>query len=209
MLDRLADRVASIFAHTRRFFAVERGRTAEHGTIRIHRYNDHIVVWDITDAGRRGKKVRRLSISPAYGAKNPTPEQMLERWGKALDHEDNYDAVHRLFKDVLHDYPNDFTLHESEERAIDVMPPGFAPLDVKGDHVSIRVEYKDFSVKNTDDTANESTCIPAMSGGIKMIPVFYRWVKDNEANIKHMTFLDVIKEMDSMGVKYHEYCAMD
>lgn len=207
--DYLADRVASIHvAKQRKLGNIPVGHTVEQGTVRIHRYRDHYAIWDLTNAGKRGKKVTRLNLVPSYHA-SMEADVMLENWAKTLGHMTSFNEITRLFSDILHDYPNDFKMDTYEERGVDVMPAGFTPITVKGDHVEVRVELKDFAVVNTDDQNNLPTCIPAMKGGIKEIPVFYRWVRDNQSQIKSMTFRDVQKQMEALGLKYHEYCAID
>lgn len=204
----LADRVASRFAHRMRQADIPVGTTHENGTVRIHRYRDVLMVWDLSTAGKRGKKVRKMSIIPKTGSETER-EGLLDRLGKMLDSYSRYDQVAGTIQDYLHDYPDDLEVHYNEERGVDVMPAGFQPIVVKGNHVRIEAEYKTFTVKNTDDKFNEPTCIPAISGGLKSIPVFYRWVKDNEQKIKDMTFNDVVRAMSALDIRFHQYCAID
>lgn len=207
----LADRIASRFVHTRRLLRADIGvgATHENGTVRIHRFMDTIVVEDITNAGKRGKKVRKMAIIPTHHIKGPDRQGFIDRVTKMIEDYGRYEQIQGRLKDYLSDYPDDLDIHESEERGVDVMPGGFQEITVRGEHVMVNVEYKDFLVKNLDDSANEPTCIPAISGGIKAIPVFYRWVKDNQEKIKKMTFREVLQAMSALDVKYHEFCAID
>ena len=185
-----------------------RGDTVEVGDVRIHRYSDNFTITDLTFAGKRGKKVQVMSISPSYYYKGK-PEDWMENMSKALVEYRKYDQVKAFIKDLLHDFPGEINIEERSERGVDVTPGGFRPLHVTGKGVKIEVDYKDFSVVNVDDQFNLPTCIPAIQGGLKSIPVFYRWVQDNMSAIKSMSFQDVLKAMDSLDVKYHQYCAID
>lgn len=198
------------FAQTRRA-KINVGDTYENGNLRVHRYRDSLVLWDLTNAGKRGKKVERVTVTMAHWAdRGPADEdKILNSLGAALDSYDSLARAVSMLKDVLVDYPGSFRLSAYEERGVDVMPAGFEKFTIEGRHVSVEAEYKDFRVRNLDDNANEPTCIPAVRGGVRDIPVFYRWVKDNEDRIKTMNYRQVLQEMEQLGIRYHDYCAMD
>lgn len=190
------------------------GQVVENGTFRMRRYRESLVLWDLTNAGKRGKRVERLSVTPSYdpvnGFKEPNKRlEFLDRLGLRLEHYSTFNQAVRSLKDLLVDYPNSLDMETAFERGVDVMPAGFKELRIESPFASIRVEFKDFSVTNLEDKNNEPTCIPAIRGGIKTIPLFYRWVSDNQDSIKHMKYLDILDQMKKLGVPYHTYCAMD
>lgn len=199
------NRIVSRFVLAR---SIPLGETVENGMVRIHRYRDHYRVTDLTNAGKRGKKVRVMTLSPSYSYQGK-PDQWMDSMSKALGDYRTYDQVKSFIADLLADFPGEINVDESQERGVDVTPAGFQPLRIEGRGVVVEVGYKNFSVRNVADQFNLPTCIPAIQGGLKSIPVFYRWVKDNEAAIKRMTFPEVVKEMGRLGVKFHQYCAID
>lgn len=182
------------------------GQTREIAMVRMHRYNDSIHVWDLTNAGKRGKKVQELVImSKSYnGAK-----ERLDMIGKMIDTYGSYKAIMGTLKDYMESYPDDIVLDEYSRRGVDVTPAGFEPMVIKTTHVFIEADYDTFRIESLDDKYNEPTCIPAIKGGKKSIPVFYRWVKDNESKVRSMKYHEILKEMGKLGIKYHDYCAMD
>jgi hypothetical protein len=182
------------------------GDTYEAGTLRAHRYADTIVLWDLTNAGKRGKTVRRFWFSPSHKSNAPLN---LDGYAKGIAEYSSYDTAKAFVLDVLHDFPGGLETNERTERGVDVVPAGFKKRVIKTPHIEVSVGYKEFSVRDLDDRNNEPTCIPAINGGVKSIPVFYRWVTDNEESIKHMKYRDVLLEMQRLGVRYHDYCAMD
>lgn len=182
------------------------GQTLEVGSVRMHRYNNSIHVWDLTNAGKRGKKVQELVIMSGSYAEE---KQRLEGIGKLIDSYGSYSRILATLNDYLEDYPGAIKLEEYTRRGVDVTPGGFKALEIETKHVKITADYNDFSIKNLDDQFNEPTCIPAITGGKKSVPVFYRWVQDNESKIKRMSYPEILKEMGRLGIKYHSYCAMD
>ncbi len=200
----IRDRVASRY----RSAYIRIGDTHENGTLRIHRYTDVIKLWDLTNAGKRGKRVDVLSISPTHKYTRDESMSFLHNLGTMLEDYDTFRQAVGGIKDFLIDFPDSLDLTESAERGVDVAPGGFKPVTIQGVNVLITVDYKDFRVRKLDDP-NESTCIPAISGGVKTIPVFYRWISDNRHAVEKMTYAQILDKMRELGIQYHSYCAMD
>ena len=95
------------------------------------------------------------------------------------------------------------------KKGVEVQPAGFKPLRIRTGQIEIDADYDSFVVRDKVDQNNLPTCIPAIKGGKRSIPVFYRMVKDNERALQNMSFSEVRKMMAKAGVLYHEYCAMD
>ncbi len=185
------------------------GQTVETEHWRVHRYADSVHATELTFAGKRGKKVPTL-VAGVSGARQATPLESFAMevlmWAKRGA---GFARMKQVFDELQEAMGDSVYIHITQARGVDVLPAGFSPIEVKGKHVSINVSLREFSVKNLDDTANEPTCIPAMSGDMKAIPVFFRWVKDNESQISNMTYREVLDQMHQLGIKGHEYCAMD
>jgi hypothetical protein len=186
------------------------GDSVEKGSLRLHRFMDSLVLWDLTNAGKRGKRVEKTVVIPKYTLGSDIDRRgLLDRLGQTLEHYSSYARARGYISDYLKDYPNDLEIHEYQERGVDVTPAGFKPLVIRTDKILIEADYDGFRIVNRSDQYNEPTCIPAATGGKKSIPVFYRWVQDNESRIKRMTFYEVQNEMQRLGIKYHYYCAID
>lgn len=185
------------------------GNTREKGSVRIHRYRDHLEVTDLINAGKRGKRVEVTTVSPSYTYSSSDGIELLGRLTKFVDVYRDYRGVISAFEDYLRDYPNDLKLNTYQRRGVDVTPAGFKPIVIKTDNVLIEAEYDSFRVKNLNDEYNEPTCIPATQGGKKSIPVFYRWVQDNEAKIRRMEYNEILSEMSRLGIRSHSFCAID
>lgn len=179
----------------------------ERRMLRFHRFRDSLRVWDLTNAGKRGKKVKIFAVTGLDRAGGAEAEFIFQ-----VTKAPSFAAALKLAKewvDTMQETTPFVHLYETEERGVDVTPAGFRPITVDGKHVYIQAEYNSFRIKDKVDLANEPTCIPAIKGGKKDIKVFYRWVKDNESKLKGMKFHDVLRAMMSEGIKYHQYCAMD
>jgi hypothetical protein len=181
--------------------------TVDRAKMHLHRYRDQIQVTDLTFAGKRGKRVERFSVVDLDYAHGGWAHDLVEALAKAS----SYKAALALAKKMLEDYEGSGSpsVHEYTLRGIDVMPAGVSPVTLNGKHVWIKATPIDFIVRDKDDQHNLPTCIPATRGGKKSIPVFYRWLLENESQIERMTFHDVMKSMSDAGIQSHQYCAMD
>jgi len=200
-MDKVTPRVVNAYYQKQ---ALDVGRTWENENWRIHRYADSIRITELREAGKRGKKVKVISL---YGGDRTLPRESIAMEMVMLGKRN--ESYARMLQAAKEAEEIGFTLSEEEQRGVDVPPGNFGPMDISGDHIHVRVGWKDFSVKNTDDKYNEETCIPAMKGGLKAIPAFYRWVSDNRAKVEKMTFDEVVQTMDTLDVPYHRYCAID
>ena len=189
------------------------GKTMEKGNIRIHRYRSSIHIWDLTNAGKRGKRVDVIAVYDLdrYGQDNliGMAEDMAVELSRAKTYSQAKKIVQKHVKLINETIPYPVGVEESQERGVDVAPADFKSIKIDGKHVGINADYKTFDVRDKDDKYNEPTCIPAIRGGKADVRVFYRWVQDNESKIKNMTFSQVMDGMSKAGVRYHYYCAVD
>ena len=187
------------------------GDTLERQDYRIHRYVDSLHLTDLTNAGKRGKKVQELWVSWWRGSVGEgNLLSMLHDWFEFATRAPSFKALAATIETGLSELKSEGTSVESgwnTHRGVDVMPGGFKKLTIHTDEFYLSAEYDGFRVKDMQDRYNEPTCISR--GGKKDIKQFYRWVKDNESKLKRMTFQDVIRSMRDEGIDYHYYCAMD
>ena len=204
-MDKLTPRVLNAYNRSQTRVALDVGRTWENEKWRIHRYSQSIVLWDLENAGRRGKKVRKLIVVSPNARFFPFESACME----LIMHAKRGATYEAMRKVLAEDEETGAVVHEESERGVDVAPGGFAPISINGKGVTVEVGWKDFSVRDKVDRDNLPVCIPAIKGGIKAIPAFYRWVQDNKTKIENMTYRDVLDAMQELGIPYHEYCSMD
>lgn len=190
---------------------IGRGKTWENGKVRVHRYANFFKVWDLTNAGKRGKKVRVMSISPnvSYEAK------WLETQAKFIPHHGTYDAIKRFYSDLLIDFPGEISIEERQERGIDVLPGGTrtikAEWDIGTTILTLEATPLDFSVKSSvqfeskgKPTFRQDTLYwPRKKADAKR---FYGWLAgEGEGKIKRMDIMTLRKLWQSIDVQYDSH----
>lgn len=195
--------------------ALNVGKTEENKAIRVTRTMYSFRVFDLTNAGKRGKKVDVAALYDYDWAieKDPDLQMYIDELADRIMRARSFDQAVKLMENAMEAIndivPGGAKMYTDTERGVDVTPPGFKKIRVNGKHVDIEADFTSFSVRDKDDQYNLPTCIPAISGGKRDIKVFYRWVMDNERKLKNMTFREVVRGMSDAGIKYHQYCAMD
>jgi len=183
------------------------GETIETAVLRIHRYRGSIRVTDLENAGKRGKKVDEFivdGLDRSTGVDDSSVYELLD----TIEASRNYADALRNAEKFVSEYKNS-GIYESSLRGVDVTPAGFKKIKIRNDNVLIESDFDSFAVRDLVDRHNEPTCIPSASGGKKDVKLFYRWVSDNQSELRNMTFQQVISAMRANGIKYHHYCAMD
>ena len=196
--DHLAKKAARAVTHT-----LEVGGTVETGNLRIHRYRDVLVLWDLTNAGKRGRKVRRLTVGVEFRS-DIDRDWVLEQLARLLQALQSFEAAELALKMSMQEC---LSLRTSEERGIDVVPAGFTPIRLETARLRLEVGYRSFAVENLTDLHNRPTCISRSS--VKKVAAFYRWASENLERIAAMSYHELLSEMSRLGVEYHDYCAND
>lgn len=181
------------------------GETWENDKFRVHRYASSLVVTDLTNAGKRGKKVDEFAL---YGLdmRLLPQEGIVDEIMMLVQRGDGWNRILQAAKEaeVL-----GAGLEVRSPRGIDVLPGGTKPVELKTPSLWIRSDPKDFLVRDLRDTINEPTLIPPTSGAKTAATKFYAWIKDNQDKIKSLDFRGIQKAMSSAGIGYHYYLAMD
>jgi len=186
---------------------IPEGTTFENDHIRVHRYRHAIRVWDLTNAGRRGKVVSIFVIHDLdYLPDEQVP--LVDAFSAKLRRSDyaKADQEAKKFMSLLGER-SPAKMQHTQEKGIAVDPPNQPPLEVKGPSISVRIERQSFWVRDLTDPANEPTLIPGKRKATTKL--LYAWALQNEAAIKRMTFRQIKDLMVSLGVDYHFYLAMD
>lgn len=204
MSTKISTLVASRFANR---VALNVGETMETEKWRIHRFAESIRVTDLTNAGKRGKKVESWIIFSNSGGSKALPLETMAlqyaMWAKR-------DATPAKMKSVLDEdlevYGDTMSLETRTERGVDVLPGGFKPVFVRGAHVTIESSLTDFVIRDINDDNNEPTCI---AKGKKSIGQFYKWISENQKKAQSMTLGQIMNALKTEGIEYHYFCAVD
>jgi hypothetical protein len=178
------------------------GCTLESGSVRMHRFRDHIVLWDLTNAGKRGRKVSK--VSARITSKITERDEALDMLAQVLAPTTSFEAAEQ----VITAYGGLVELERYEERGVDVQPAGFETIKISTVKLSLEAGYREFTIRCERDKHNLPTAIPR-EGATKSVPQFYRWVAANRDRVETMSFHELLTEMLKLNIKYHQYCAMD
>ena len=211
----LAERVA-----LRHFLALEVGGDFFTEHLKLHHFHGSLTITDMTNAGKRGKKVRTLTMVPNSHGNDELAGKVIKHAVNSILHM-TYDHAKAALEKVLQDQQgrgqvNLFELHETAVRGIDVEPMGITiKLEKKfpnGTIVSIHASPHEFRVTNsvvisapgkTADGFRQDTNY--WSVGKKDGILFYGWITDNLSHVANMTILDLQKVWDSLGARYDSH----
>jgi hypothetical protein len=180
--------------------------------VRIHRYAESFQITDLTNAGKRGKRVRVMSLSPSYSYPGK-PQDWMESMSKELPDYPSYDGIKRFISNVLVDHPGQINVSESEARGVDVNPGGTEKITLESaEGISITALPDDFVVRSTtprglvmNDTDLDTWSVDLTlyyQVSKKDAAVFYNWLKANRAEAARMTIADFRKLWHQLGVQY-------
>jgi hypothetical protein len=193
------------------------GDTFETEHIRVHRYSHSIKVWDLTNAGRRGKTVQIFSLYDLDNLRGSW-EKAIDAFEDSLRHKTYAQALQAAIQ-FMEDARNDngrgdvdwapvVKIEQYVEKGVKVTPRNMGPIRIQGRNIEVKIEHLDFSVLDLTDKFNEPTMIPG-SRKATSTPLLYAWAVQNQDKIKSMTFGEMRKVMESLGVSYHYYMAVD
>lgn len=187
--------------------ALMSAKSGENGEIRWKVYAaSSVEVYDLTNAGKRGKSVDYFLIS-ANRVHDPEALAKLDKFVKKIQKPGvDYSRAYSLAKSLAESSP-EFKIYEGVRKGVEVAPAWFRPFFADWDHVIVTADYDTFTIVDKDDDINKPMCSPALKGGKRSVKVFYRWVQDNERKLRKMRFTDILRAMSEEGIKYHEYCA--
>lgn len=190
------------------------GRTFFTGDLKIHRYRDQLQVTDLTNAGRRGKRVPEMTIVPAYTGSEQERQAVLDDLAATLVKCQSYECVQR----ELHNYvPTGLVKLDvliANLRGIDVEPAGTTIKYKTSTGLRVGASPTNFQVMSSLPLAHPKTGEP-MSGytqdtlywseNKQGAGVFYTWVKENLSKLNSMTIEDLKQLWDSLGVMWDSH----
>jgi hypothetical protein len=203
----LARRVAAKFLAA----SLDVGQHAFTEHLKIHRFHGSVRITDMTNAGKRGKKVRELTVMP-HTLNDEMADRILKQAVTSILHM-NYDQAKSHLEKIKADHPELMETHERELRGIDVEPPGTTiKLEKKfpdGTIVRIQASPHDFHVTNSTVIEAPGKAAHGYRQDTLYSPVskkdgilFYGWLKDNISKAANMTMQELTHEWDQLGLRY-------
>ena len=173
--------------------------------LKLHRYSDSLRITDMQNAGKRGKKVRELTVM-AKTRNEAAIDSLLKQAAESILDMDFSQAKRHLEGDP-------FELHERELRGIDVEPVGTTFLLSRtlpdGSIVAIDASPHTFLVRSSTLISAPNKAAHGLRQDTLYGPkskkdgqVFYDWIKANLAKAGRMTIRELIKLWDALGVSY-------
>ena len=184
----------------------------ENGKVRIHRFRDMFHIWDLTNAGKRGKKVDKIS----FGAWTvPNEKEWMEQQSRHLVlNARDFGSITRYIEGV--DIPG-IEVHRSQKRGIDVLPGGTRKIKLQWSSGTTKLRLEadplDFMVVSSaliganekgqggfrQDTGYHSE----KKAGAKR---FYGWLASGgEAKVKRMSISDLQDIWRELKVPYRSH----
>jgi hypothetical protein len=202
----MSRRVVARFIQAR---GVEVGRTINVGDIRIHRYSDSFLVTDLTNAGKRGKKVKLLSIGLGGGSEVRDRGSWLDELSSGLAHQTTYAGVVGYLNHIKQDEPYLFW-DIREERGIDVEPSGNKITMKTNTGLVIESSATEFRVLNRQSLSHPKTGEPMnavqdtnyFNVSKESANVFFAWLQKNLSVANNLDMNGLRNIWDGLGVKY-------
>jgi len=185
------------------------GKTWENGKVRVHRFSNSFKVWDLTNAGKRGKKVRVMHLlTTTYSMVEEA--DLLEHNSKyvVLNASGGYDSIKRYFEDV-----DGFRIEESAERGIDVRPGDIRKIEkrwkVGENELDMTATNLEFQVTSSIPLKSKATGkvharqdTSYWSSDKKSAAIFYAWLMENETSVTKMDIHALRDLWSKLRVKY-------
>lgn len=180
------------------------------GKIRIQRWNSAIKVWDLTNAGKRGKKVDGLSIWTERNLPFIYERAFIGRLYERLQDASTLAQAKASIEDYMEQYPDALGLKEFQEKGVDVQPEGATSLRLTtSTGCKIEATPLEWSVVHSADIKGpkgsfKQDRIYASEGKISA-QRFYNWLLANTDKISKMTIQDFQKLWNDLKIKYHSH----
>lgn len=185
--------------------------------LKLHHFRGLLVVTDMTNAGKRGKVVRKLNVSTPIHRDDALSEKILIEAADSITSMD-YDQAKSYLEGTLKREGNEklFTLSESTEKGVDVEPMGTTlKLEKKfEDDTIVRIHSSphEFRVVNSGvirapGKAADGHRMDTMysSRGKKDGILFYGWLKDNLSKAADMKIQQLIEVWRTLGIHYDSH----
>ena len=205
--------IASRVARRYLFSELGVGRTFFTGVLKIHRYRDQIQVTDLTNAGKRGKRVYEMNIVPTYTGGDADRQSVLDDLAAILVKCQNYECAEREVHNYIPTGLVKLDILITRLRGVDVEPMGTKIIYKTRTGLEIEASPNDFLVKSsvplthpkTGEPMNQTQDTLYWPENKQGAGIFYTWLKGNLSRLEHMDILDIRNFWDSLGVKWNSH----
>jgi hypothetical protein len=187
------------------------GWTVVVGNIRIQRWQNAIRVWDLTNAGKRGKKVDSIHVWTKRHLPHEEESAFIGRLYEMLQNYDTLAEAKSGIEDYMDQYPDSLSLDKGQERGIDVQPAGTTSLRLTtSTGCKITATPLEWQIVNTVEFTgprgnkfDQDTSY--WNRGKKSAQLFYNWLLGNTDKISRMTIQDFQKLWSELGIDYDSH----
>lgn len=169
----------------------------ENGKIRVFMSYYHLLVTDLTNAGKRGKTVDSFSLSI----------KKRENFNSLLEYVDRIDSQ-TTYVDALEEVPlflEELSFNENTKRGVDVIPGGVKPIKVQNAKMYLQSDPKGFQMRDLTDVNEASAYEASRTDASKA----YKFFQQNIADLQNMSFKSVLMAMNKNRINYKSYYALD
>lgn len=159
----------------------------------------NLYVMDMTNAGKRGKRVPHFTMLGTVHGYNQEFDAKADQVSGAK----NFAQALALAKSLMGDY----RISVGESRGVDVPPMG-GVVEINTNQFYLRATPIDFSLSNKLDRANRNRVIPSLKSGRTQAAKFFAWLQapGNLAKLDSMSFSDVESMIQKVsGLPPHGY----
>jgi hypothetical protein len=203
--------------------APKKGDTIESPAWRLHRYATSIRLWDLKNAGKRGKKVRELmwwALDRAPAKVRPSIEKAIDLIANTTTFDEAAAIVEEWFswndpEEIKQPMGGKAKRAQNTEykvvlrRGIDVPAAGERKFQFVTPELAVDVTAQDFSIRDLRDRANMPAAIPPLKRKKTAIKKMYKWFGENEERVRRMKYRELLNELNAAGIEYHSYLMMD
>jgi hypothetical protein len=203
MSRRQARELALLYLHRVATALPRPGAATDTNVLRLERWGDSVTVTDVTNIGKRGKKVLYFTMGPLRYLEEQQPE-VYQRFLEDLLKAPTYSDALRLAEALKAEYAGqgyafNFDVSESEKRGVDVKP---VPLRVDGTRLRGFVEVDGFSLSAKRGTY-EGNVEPHIEAGRSakkpQLRKVYVWAQKNKSQLGDMELGAVLAEIQETG----------
>lgn len=192
---------------------IEVGRTVNIGNVRIHRYRENFQITDLTNAGKRGKKVRVVGVNLGHGSKIPSSEH--ETWftelGQALVNQTSFEGVMNYLRHVKEGEPY-LDVSFRDVRGIDIEPTGpkislktNTGLEIDSSASEGHVLHRYPLVHPTTGKANGFQDTNYYTRGRESAAVFFTWLQSNLSKVNQMDISGLLAVWSQLDIRYDSH----
>jgi hypothetical protein len=190
------------------------GKTLETSAIRVHRFASSFHVTDMTNAGKRGKKVNEFSLYDLDYIKDPKTLRLISQFASQVHRAKTYKQALAMARGVVDQFKKNPQgigpkIQERELKGVDVAPSGDQEIVIDTPQVRIEAGYKDFLISDKRDKMNEPRTMPPQRGWKTAVKKFRVWVIQNRKAIEKMSYRELLSAMSKAGIDSHSWLAMD